>query len=276
MEIERFKRIIQYSRENKRTIDSKVQKFCSQLGIDSEKSFHNLLQLVRPILDEKKYLVMELPFKDKEIGAIWYKNDYAGYILLNTSLPEVNVNFALGHELYHVFYHEAETERKIELYMNERYHEHEEELAANLFSSILLMPEDSFKLMHKKFVAETAASTEVFHEQFTVILKLMNYFRSPYMATLVRYCELGLLKDNDGELLAKLMKVTAEEIRTEFSRLWFDVRILDATKKDDFAVFCDYVKTQGENYISEQYLNEKTVKKALENIKTLYYEIRGD
>lgn len=61
---------------------------------------------------------MEIPFADKEIGALCYKGDALGYIVLNTSLPKVNVNFAICHELYHVFYQESEISSKAEFANN--------------------------------------------------------------------------------------------------------------------------------------------------------------
>ena len=274
MEIERFKRIIKYSKKHKDEIDTKVKQFCEELGIDNEKSFHNLFQLVRELLAKKEYLLIELPFKDKEIGAIWYKNDYAGYILLNTSLPEVNVNFALGHELYHVFHHKLGAELKVELYMNEHYYENEEELAANLFSSALLMPEGNFKFMYKKFLNESPIKETSFDEYFTVLVKLVNYFKAPYMAVLLRCYELGLLAD--GEFLEKFIDVSAGAVRDEFVRLWYDIRILEATKKDDYEGLLSRVRLDGWRYVEEGYFNERALNKALGNMEALYNEIKGD
>ncbi len=47
-----------------------------------------------------------MPFNDKEIGALSYKGDGLGYVVINTSLPRVNSNFAIAHEIYHVFFSE--------------------------------------------------------------------------------------------------------------------------------------------------------------------------
>ena len=140
--------------------------------MDKNGTIRNLLQLVRPIFSDKCYIIVELPFKDLEIGALCYKGDSIGYVFLNTLLPRVNVNFALCHEIYHVFYQESSMEHKIELYLNEQYYQHEEEFAANLFAGMVLMPENSFKYMFEKFIREQKSTDTM----TSVLAKLMNYF----------------------------------------------------------------------------------------------------
>lgn len=70
-------------------------------------------------------------FADDEIGALCYKGDGLGYVVINTSLPKVNTNFAISHEIYHVFWGENEFVSKVE-FSDDHYYEHEEEYAANL------------------------------------------------------------------------------------------------------------------------------------------------
>lgn len=135
MNIERFRKIIAYSDASREDMEAKVKNFYSFAGMSSDKEVLNIMQIVRPSFQKKGYLVFEIPFADKEIGALCYKGDALGYIVLNTSLPKVNVNFAICHELYHVFYQESEFSPKAEFANN--YYEHEEEFAANLFAGML-------------------------------------------------------------------------------------------------------------------------------------------
>ena len=65
------------------------------------------------------------------------------------------MNFAMAHELYHIYFREHGTRQSIELYMNEHYLEHEEEMAANLFAGMLLMPEQIFSYMYQRFLEES-------------------------------------------------------------------------------------------------------------------------
>lgn len=269
MDIRRFKKIIQYSRENKQYIESKVKDFYERSNMSSDKELLNLMQIVRPLFSEKNYLIIEMPFSDKEIGALCYKGDALGYMVLNTSLPKVNVNFALCHEIYHIFYQEKTYRQKVEL-VNEHYYEWEEEFAANLFAGMLLMPESSYRFMFRKFETENAE----IEDSLTVIVKLMSYFEVPYMAALVRCYELDLLEA--GEVLEKLISVDNEMIRSKFAELWLDDSILNATKKDDYVRLEDFVREFGNKFIEEDYLNERSLKKVLQNMQVLYDAIKGE
>ena len=131
MNIERLRKIILYSEKNREEISYLVRKFCSFAEIEYDNNLLNVLQIVRTSFRKKGFLVFEMPFNDKEIGALSYKGDGLGYVVINTSLPRVNSNFAIAHEIYHVFFQKSEFISKVE-FANEHYYEHEEEYAANL------------------------------------------------------------------------------------------------------------------------------------------------
>lgn len=270
MKIERFRNIVEYSSQNSRHMEDKVRVFYRDIGIDANDTIRNFFQLVRPLFLAKHFLVIEMPFKDHEIGALCYKGDFMGYTFLNTSLPKANVDFALCHEVYHVFYQKTEFEHQVELYMNEQYYEHEEELAANLFAGMVLMPEQNFKYMFRKFENETREEDS----RVTILAKLMNYFGVPYMAALIRCYELNLLET--GNVLKELLNLDREVIKREFSRLWLDEEILKATKKNDFDKWMEIIQSEGEKSVAAGYMNEKAYQKSLRNIERLYQKIKGE
>lgn len=267
MNIERFRKIIEYSDANREDMESKVKNFYSFVGMSSDKEVLNIMQIARPSFREKGYLVLEIPFADDEIGALCYKGDALGYIVLNTSLPKVNVNFAICHELYHVFYQKSEFRTRVE-FANNHYYEHEEEAAANLFAGMLLMPEASFRFMYAKFKDESE------NNERDTIIRLMNYYQAPYMAVLIRCYELGL---PEGDSISEeLLNVEQHSVRARFNDLWLDESILDATKKDDYIHIEAVVECFGNEYISDSYLNKRTLEKVLQNMRTLYSDIRGE
>lgn len=267
MKIDRLRKIIEYSKSNRTDMERKVKKFYSYTGIGSEKDVLNILQIVRPALRRRGYLVLEMPFADDEIGALCYKGDALGYILINTSLPKVNSNFAICHEVYHVYYNQNEYGSKVE-FANDLYFQHEDEYAANLFAGMLLMPEMSFREMYHIFKSESNGN-----EKQTVI-QLMNYYQVPYMAALIRCYELELPESNT--LTEELIDNDREQIRKAFVDLWLDDSILDATEKDDYDHLWAIVEKFGNEYVDGGYLNEKTLKKVLRNMRTLYLEIKGE
>lgn len=270
MEIGRFKEIIAYSQSNHKSMECKVKDLYANISVDYERDLLNVRQIFRPLFQKKNYIVIELPFADNEIGALCYKGDEFGYTLLNSSLPKVNVNFALCHEIYHVFYQESSFRRRIELYMNEHYYDYKEEFAANLFAGILLMPEQSFRTMFNKFKKD--ANNE--DTNISLIVRLMSYFEVPYMAALVRCYELQLM--DSGNTLEELIHVNSDCIRKEFKRLWLDDSVLDATKKDDYEFLEFIVKIYGLKYSDEEFVSKSSVEKALQNMQEIYCKIKGE
>ena len=267
MDVERLRRIINYSDANRDDMEAKVNSFYSFVGMNSDKDVLNVMQIARTSFRKKGYLVLEIPLADEEIGALCYRGDALGYIVLNTTLPKVNVNFAVCHELYHVFYQKKSFRTKVE-FANSLYYENEEELAANLFAGMLLMPESGFRNMYSKFKEESEGNeTDTF-------LRLMSYYQVPYMAVLIRCFELNLPdRCND---LEEILNVTQDCVRTRLLELWLDDTILNATKKDDYAHLEALVAHLGQEYIRESYINERTLNKVMQNMQTLYAEIKGE
>ena len=267
MDIERFRKIIEYSDANRNEMESKVKNFYSFVGMSSDKEVLNIMQIARPSFKRKGYLVLEMPFADDEIGALCYRGDALGYIVLNSSLPKVNINFAICHELYHVFYQKCDFRTKVE-FANNHYYEHEEEFAANLFSGMLLMPEASFRFMYAKFKDESK------NDEKDTIIRLMNYYQAPYMAVLIRCYELGL--PGTDCISEELLSIEQDGIRERFNELWLDDSILDATRKDDYIHIEAVVKRFGDECIRDSYLNKRTLEKVLQNMRTLYSDIKGE
>ena len=199
MDIERLRKIIDFSISNRDVFAVKLKNFYFDVGMNSEDKVLNVLQIARDSFFKRGFMVLQLPFADQEIEALSYKGDALGYILINTSRPKVNVNFAICHELYHVYFQENAFKSKVEFGDN-HYYENEEEYAANMFAGMLLMPEHSFRVMYYKFKNEMKGN-----EQDTII-QLMHYYQVPYMAALIRCYELDL--PESGTLSEELLSVT--------------------------------------------------------------------
>lgn len=267
MNVERLRKIIAYSDKNREEICSMVRRFCAFARIEYDSDLLNILQIVRSSFKKKGFFVFEMPFADDEIGALCYRGDGLGYVVVNTSLPRVNVNFAIAHEVYHVFYCESEFVSKVE-FADDHYYEHEEEYAANLFAGMLLMPEVSFQRMYSKFKDESCGN------EFDTIVKLMSYYQVPYMAVLIRCLELKLIP---GISIPKeLFNVDRSHVRQKLSDLWLDENIMDASGKDDYSHIEIIVDRLGREYIGDEYINERTLKKVLQNMRELYKKIKGE
>ena len=65
MNIERLRKIIQYSKENRQETNSMIKIFCFFRGIEYDNS------------------LLQMPFADDEIGALSYRGDGIGYVVIN-------------------------------------------------------------------------------------------------------------------------------------------------------------------------------------------------
>ena len=267
MKIDHLRTIIAYSDKNREEIDSMVRRFCSFAGIEYDSDLLNILQIVRSSFHKKGYLVFELPFADDEIGALCYKGDGLGYVVLNTSLPRVNVNFAIAHEIYHVFYGSGEFVSKVE-FADDHYYEHEEEYAANLFAGMLLMPEVSFRRLFSKFKEESNGDVS------ETIIRLMSYYQVPYMAVLIRSLELELIVRN--EMQEEIFNNDRDRIKQNLNELWLDESIMEPSKKDDYVHVEALVARFGKEFAEGGFTNERTINKALKNMRELYLKIKGE
>lgn len=267
MNIERLRRIISYSASNREEIDSKVKRFCSFAGIEYDSDLLNILQIVRFSFQKKGYLVFEIPFADDEIGALCYRGDGLGYVVLNTSLPRVNVNFAIAHEIYHVFFGSEEFVSKVE-FVDDHYYEHEGEYSANLFAGMLLMPEVSFRRMYAKFKDESEG------DEIGAIVRLMSYYQVPYMSVLIRCLELDLIVGNAE--LNELLNIDRNQVKQQLTELWLDESIMEPSLRDDYIHIETLVGRLGREFVEDKYINERTVSKALANMRELYAKIKGE
>lgn len=83
MNIERLRKIIQYSKENRQETNSMVKTFCFFSGIEYDNSLLDILQIAHSSFRKKGFLVFQMPFADDEIGALSYRGDGIGYVVIN-------------------------------------------------------------------------------------------------------------------------------------------------------------------------------------------------
>lgn len=269
MNFERFQSIIQYNQEHQNELQKAIRKFYREIGMEQSTGIGDIMKIVRPCFRRKGYLLLEMPFKDQEIGALCYKGDVIGYTFLNSSLPKANNHFALCHEIYHIFCQDNSFEHGIELYMDEHYYEHVEEMNANLFAGMLLMPEITFSSMFQRFQREMTEEDS----ELSIVVKLMNYYEAPYMAVLIRCYELQLLQD--GATLQMLIEADGSCIEKEFERMWLNEELLRPTGRDDFPKLKEMVIKTGEEYREEGIVSEKKLQKVLQKMTKIYKEIGG-
>ena len=268
MEAQKFKNIIQYNKEFKEETQSCLEKAYGMLDI-SDNPIMDVFQVLRPLFLEKRFLVIQVPMKDREVGAICYKGEFSGYILVNSALPKTTVNFALCHEFCHVCVNEDVSQDNIELYTLNDYLDHKEEKIANQFAGAILMPEPSVRRMYSKFKSEAG------EEELRIVLcKLMNYFQAPYTAVLIRLCELGIL--GYSKEVEAVLEISDEEKESIFMNCWLDMNTLKATKRDDFPKLYEILTESGKENVDKGYMSDYSYKSILSYVQQLYKtQIKG-
>lgn len=265
MNFDRFKNIVDYNKSHKEEITEEIRDFYSKLGISKDENILRIDQIAREEFEKRNFVMIELPLKDKEIGAMAYKGDFWGYVFINSSLPKVTVNFALCHEFYHIFFHPDSFVNTVELFIEEHYFDDENEKKANLFAGTLLMPEISFCKMFELFRRNSENDIEI-------ICKLMNYYESPYMATVIRCYELGLF-DSDSGRVKSLINTEKSEIYLIFDKKWLDDKILKETRNDQFDKLMVMVDHFGEIEVNSGRLKEKSLNKIKANLSRIHKEL---
>ena len=67
MNIERLRKIMAYSEANRDKALARVKDFCAYAGMNSDEDVRDVLQIVRPVLKKKGFLVFEIPIDNDDI-----------------------------------------------------------------------------------------------------------------------------------------------------------------------------------------------------------------
>ena len=102
----------------------------------------------------------------------------------------------------------------------------------------------------------------------------MSYYQVSYMAVLIRCLELELIAGN--VLPEQLFNFDRVQIRQKLEDLWLDESIMDASNRDDYSHIEIIIERLGRKYIADDYINERTLKKVLHNMRELYTKIKGE
>lgn len=265
MTIERLKKILKCSKEHENDINEYIKNFSHQVDFENINGVRELLQIVRPVLQQKNYKIIELPLVDKEIGAFIYRGDKLSYLVINSSVPVVNANFALCHELFHIFFQPNTTKNTADIEFD--YFENDSEEIANLFAGNLLMPKDSFSKLFKKF------TTLCNGDEIDIIVSLMNYFKAPFMAVFIRCYELGLFTKNTVD--DYFFNIKSSELEGRFEKFWYDSSILKPSNNDDSERLKKLVHDYGTEYVQNDYIKQKTLTEVMNNLDLLLKKIKA-
>lgn len=263
MEFNRFKKII----FNNRNYDQDVKEALNEFS-DRVQWSGDVPKIMKEIGKSLDVMIFEIPMKDSDFGAVYLDTTYSKYLLLNSNQPRNKMYFSFCHDIYHILRGTPDyINEKREVYFNQDYSIDENECKANLFAANLLMPQYEFKKMYELYNDDS-------EDIAFVVIKLMNYFDSPYVAVLLRLFELNIWnKENIGELKG-LLNLKNEDIEKLFDEIWIDKEILSPTLNDEMKHIFNLLKKEGGYLLEEQLISEYDLKNIMNNIERFYNEIK--
>lgn len=261
MNFSRFKDIIMKNREYERSVKETIKDFHNKVFLDSD-----IPKVMRDIGKKLDTLIIEIPMRDSDFGACYFGTGYSRYLLLNSNQPRCKMYFSYCHDIYHILNGTPDyINEKREVHLNQEYFTNENESKANLFAANLLMPEIEFNKMFYLFKEDNEKIENV-------IVKLMNYFSSPFVAVLIRLYELQILENTS--IVKELLEFDDEKIKKLFEELWLDKEILESSLKDEMPYLLEFIKKEGQILVEEELLSEVNLNNIVKNIQTLYLSIK--
>lgn len=261
MDFKRFQKIIEINKKYEDEVESVVSEFNEHVNINGD-----IFKLMKEIGEQLDVFVIEIPLKYSEFGAVFLDLGYSKYLLLNSNQPRCKMYFSFCHDIYHVLRGATNyLNESREVHLNSDYLYDENECRANLFSANLLMPKIQFKKMYELYVGKG------FNLDDTV-LKLMNYFNSPFVAVVIRLFELRLIDSMEG--IIDLLNLDDEAVKEKFNNLGISNEILKPTLNDEMNYIFKVIEKQGKELISSGLLDENRYSQIVCRLKNFYKEIK--
>lgn len=261
MDFDRFKQIIITNKEYEESVNESVIRFADIMPI--QRNFTKVMKEIGEFLD---IIVLQIPMRSEEIGAVSYKTKHSKYIILNSNQPSCKMYFSFYHDIYHVLNGSTKFINELkEVHLNKDYLYDENEIKANLFSAKILMPDLEFKKMYDTYSSKDNAFN-------IVILKLMNYFNSPYVAVLLRLFELNLLKSTEN--VETYLKLNEADLIQIFCENGISSDILKPTFEDDSTYLTTKIEKEAQSLISQNLLDEAKYDKLITRINIFIEAIK--
>ncbi len=209
--------------------------------------------------------ILRYPIMDDELCACTFVRGGRIFVLLNTTLPLGKQIFALGHELYHVWcYLENEDSELMEKgsMLNsitiDEFSEEDEDMEANAFSGLLLVPTDS---LHQQIRIYNIDKSNIIVKD---ILMLMEIFAVPYKAIILRLFEENIIDE-------KQVKVFLSEKTEDIKR---QIELTGRAKRWTLLPTTDYSFGSLEENLEINKENDALVQSRLESDERRLNEIR--
>lgn len=219
----------------------------------------------------KKEIALEIlryPFNDDELWAVTFIKKGTIFLCINSELAICKQNFAVAHELYHIRCYAEGTDTDtirtvsvLESKVVDRVAMTQEDLEANAFAGLLLMPDNLMREQLKLYGINEA------NIELDDVLVLMEVFAVPYKAVILRlYEEQTITEAKANELLEFDAKYISQRIElTGKAKQWQ----INSREVEYFGTLLDNLEFNSENgLITES--REESDRQVLKEIKASF------
>lgn len=281
---EKLKKILAFNEKNEKEIQNRVQDFYDENHI--KPGIRDIITFAKTMIAGKDVEILQIPLKDKEIGALYHEINGKKYIVLNTSLNIANNNFALAHELYHLYFHEKDSSQgDTERYLM-TYQDNTEDMMANAFAGNILMPEQEFtemylcvqRIVRQIEVGNGATESPEELDILCIIILLMIQFKTTYMSVVIRLSELGLLQYNNMGLIKKILQCNSNEFIREIINRIPKLKSSVAeyfypVMNDDFKIMYEFAKENAQKSVDAEIMDESYMDYNLSLLEKMYKKV---
>lgn len=281
---EKLKKILAFNEKNEKEIQNRVQDFYDENHI--KPGIRDIITFAKTMIAGKDVEILQIPLKDKEIGALYHEINGKKYIVLNTSLNLANNNFALAHELYHLYFHEKDSSQgDTERYLM-TYQDNTEDMMANAFAGNILMPEQEFtemylcvqRIVRQIEVGNGATESPEELDILCIIILLMIQFKTTYMSVVIRLSELGLLQYNNMGLIKKILQCNSNEFIREIINRIPKLKSSVAeyfypVMNDDFKIMYEFAKENAQKSVDAEIMDESYMDYNLSLLEKMYKKV---
>lgn len=264
MQINKLRSIIAFNKAHQ----SKIKELVDFIGADNDinTDIIDIRNVLREVCEKQKIELFEIPIRDKELGAVFFAQDQIKYILLNSSVPKVNLNFAIAHELYHIYVKDsAQSYSAGDVFVIDEYQDNENEMLANAFAAELLMPRAQINSIYSFFSKD--------NQTFETLIKLMNYFSTPYISVLIRLLEIGRLKD---QTLSELLDRSESDIMNAAAKYGLDLDLLKPSQRDDSDMLLQRLKDHGGRLVEKELLSQLELNRTIDKAEKILKKLSGN
>jgi Zn-dependent peptidase ImmA (M78 family) len=207
-------------------------------------------------LIQQEAILLKYPIKDNELCAFVCRKKNRVFVYINTFIPREKQVFAAAHELYHIWYDQDKLNQTELLHdqVLENYTEDVNELKANLFAALLLVPTE--------VLSNEIKSRGIQKDSLKIedIVRLMALFYVPFKTIVRRLFEIEFI---DDKKMREFLTVPDRDPQAGVMLVRKRLQLNDSTQDRTNEVFFEKMVENAISAYNEEIINERKLRNIL-------------